>query len=194
MFQSIAPFPNTDQPFDHEHDIGFVPLIAFLGAQIPGDALGNFRAFRGERLVEHVLADAPHRVATAWLGKDRMIGGEITSLTPPQSVQLHPATIHWHIDGEHIGWIRLFYLEPVDARASQNRLEIVTTSEIAFLVNAHGARIDQIEKHLWQLPNLSVRIETNANEFLVEPRGNLFEIRYSVTESQKIECILFTDK
>ena len=113
----LAPFPNTDHPFEHEHDIGFVPLIAFLGAQIPDDALEHFRAFRGERYIEHVLADSPRRVATAWLGIDRMIGAEFTSRTPPQSNQLHPGTIHWRIDANHIGWIRLFYLEPVDARA-----------------------------------------------------------------------------
>ena len=188
--KTIAPFPDTDKPYDHEHDIGFVPLIAFLGAQIPSDALEHFRAFHGERYVEHVLSDSPRRVATAWIGDNRMIGGEITSLTPPQSGQLHPATIHWRIDANHIGWVRLFYLEPVDARASQNRLEISTTSEIAFLVEAHGARINQIEKTNWRLPNLGVRIETNATEFQIESRGNLFEIRYSVTENQKIKCAM----
>jgi hypothetical protein len=191
--KTIAPFPNTDQPYDHEHDIGFVPLIAFLGPQIPADALEHFRTFHGERYVEHVLADEPRRVATAWLGKDRMIGGEITSLTPPQSGQLHPATIHWRIDATHIGWIRQFYLEPVDARASQNRLVITTTSEIAFLVNTHGASIGNIEKNAWRLPNLGIRIETNAAEFQVEPRGNLFEIRYSGAESQPISCVLETN-
>jgi hypothetical protein len=188
--KNLAPFPNTDYPFEHEHDIGFVPLIAFLGAQIPSDALEHFRVFRGERQVEHVLSDTPHRVATAWLGKGRIIGAEFTSRTPPQSNQLHPGTIHWRIDAEQIGWIRLFYLEPVDARARRNRLEIATTSEIAFLVNAPGVRIDQIERDGWRLPQLSVHVESNANEFQVQPRENFFEIRYSVIENQPIECTL----
>lgn len=188
--KNLAPFPNTDHPFEHEHDIGFVPLIAFLGAQIPGDALEHFRAFRGERQGEHVLADTPRRVATAWLGKDRMIGAEFTSRTPPQSNQLHPATIHWRIDSDHIGWIRLFYLEPVDARASKNHLEIATTSEIAFLVDAPGARIDQIERDVWRLPQLPVRVETNAEEWQVQPREDCFEVRYTVAENQAIECAL----
>lgn len=185
-----APFPNTDAPFDHGHDIGFVPLIALLGAQVPPDALEHFVDFRGERQVERVLADAPRRMATAWLGKDRMIGAEFTSRTPPQSNQLHPGTIHWRIDAEQVGWVRLFYLEPVDARASKNHLEIATTSEIAFLVHAPGTRIEQIERAVWRLPQLSVRVETNAKEWQVQLRENFFEIRYIVVPDQPIECTL----
>lgn len=185
-----APLPDTDRPFEHAHDIGFVPLIAFLGAQIPDDALKHFIAFRGERQIERVLSDAPHRVATAWLGNDRMIGGEFTNRTPPQSGQFHPATIHWRIDPNHIGWVRLFYLEPVDARASKNRLEIETTSEIAFLVHAPGTHIEQIAQERWQLPNLSARIETNATEFQIQPRDDCFEVRYIVAENQAIKCTL----
>ncbi|MBI4790505.1 MAG: hypothetical protein HY782_26040 [Chloroflexi bacterium] len=185
--KAIAPFPDTDQPFEHEHDIGFVPPIAFIGAQIPEDALAHFRAFRGERQIERVVADAPRRVATAWLGEDRMIGAEFTSRTPPPSNQLHPATIHWRIDADHIGWVRAFYLEPVDARAGKNRLEISTTSEIAFLVHAPGA---SIERNVWRLPNLSARVETDAAEFQVRPREKFFEVRYIVADGQAINCAL----
>ncbi|MBI5302670.1 MAG: hypothetical protein HY868_11075 [Chloroflexi bacterium] len=188
--KQLAPFPNTDHPFDHEHDIGFVPLVAFLGANVPPDALEHFVAFRGERQVEHVLADAPRCVATAWLGKDRIIGGEFTSRTAPQSNQLHPATIHWRVDAEHVGWVRAFYLEPVDARASKNRLEMTTTSEIAFLVHAPGARIAQIARDTWDLPGLSLRVETNAAEFDVQPREDCFEVRYIVAPGQAINCVL----
>ncbi len=186
--ETTAPFPDADRPFEHEHDIGFVPLIAFLGAQIPNDALEHFIAFRGERQIERIIADSPRRVVTAWLGKDKMIGGEFTSRTPPPSGQFHPATIHWRVDANHIGWVRVFYLEPIDARASKNRLAIETTSEIAFLVHAHGARIEQITREEWRLPNLDVCIETNAKEFQVQSRDDCFEIRYIVTEGQAIEC------
>ena len=185
-----APFPETDRPFEHEHDIAFTPLIAFLGARMPTDAREHLLAFRGERRIEHVISDSPRRVATAWLGKDRMIGGEFTSRTAPQSGQLHPATIHWRIDAEQIGWVRQFYLEPVDARASTNRLEIATTSEIAFLVRAPGVPIEQIARENWQLPGLSVRVETNAEAMEVRPRENFFEVRYIVALDQPIACAL----
>jgi hypothetical protein len=185
-----APLPNLERPFEHAHDIGFVPLIVALGVNIPNDAREHLSAFRGERQIERVIADTPRRVATAWLGKDRMIGGAFTSRMPPQSGQFHPATIHWRVDADHIGWVRLFYLEPVDARASKNRLEIATTSEVAFLVHAPGARIEQIARERWQLPNLSARIETNATEFHVQPRDSYLEVRYSVEENQPVNCIL----
>ncbi len=190
MDKARAPLANTDAPFEHEHDLGFVPLIAFLGGQVPPDALEHFRAFRGECQIERVISDAPRRVATAWLGKDRMIGAEFTSRTPPPSNQLHPGTIHWRIDTDHIGWIRLFYLEPVDARASKNRLEIATTSEIAFLVDAPGMEIEQIERAAWRLPQLLVRVETNAKGFQAEPRASFLEIRYMVAPDQPVECTL----
>lgn len=190
--KSLAPLPDTDQPFDHEHDIGFAPLIAFLGVQIPSDALEHFVAFRGARQIERVLTDAPRRVATAWLGKDRMLGGEFTSRTAPQSNQLHPATMHWRIDAEQIGWARALYLEPVDARARENYLEIATTSEIAWLVYAPGARIENFTRADWDLPGLFVGVESNAREFQVAPRENYFEVRYIVAPQQSITMQIST--
>jgi hypothetical protein len=190
MDKTRAPFPDTDQAFEHEHDLGIIPLIAFLGAQVPLPALEHFVAFRGERQIERVLAEAPLRVVTAWIGQDRMLGGEFTSLTAPQSTQLHPATIHWRIDPEQIGWVRLLYLEPVDARASKNRLGIATTSQITFLICAPGARSEQIKRDNWRLPQLAVRVETNAESLVVQPRDNLFAAVYGVAAGQPISCTL----
>ena len=189
-----APFPDTDHPFEHDHDIAFVPLIAFLGADVPSDAQEHFLAFRGERQIERTISDSPRRTVTAWLGTDRMIGGQFTSRSVPQTNQLHPATIHWRIDGDRIGWLRLRYLEPVDARASKNRLEIATTSEIAFLVHAPGALGDQIKLDGWRLPRLNVRIETNAESMEAQPRGEIFEIRYRVAENKPITCTLVCEQ
>jgi hypothetical protein len=190
MGKTNSPLPDTDCPFEHEHDIGFVPLIVFLGARTPSDALERFLFFSGERQIERVISDSPRRVATAWLGKDRMLGGEVTSRTPPQSNQIHAATIHWRIDADQVGWVRTLYIEPLDARASRNRLEIATTSEIAFLVHAPETRIEQIERDHWRLPGLSVRVETNAGWMDVQPRESLFEIRYAVASGQPITCTL----
>ncbi len=186
--KSHAPFPETDHPFEHDHDISFVPLIAFLGADVPADAREYLRAFRGERQIERTISDSPRRVVTTWLGIDRMIGGEFTSRSVPQSNQLHPATIHWRIDGDQVGWLRVIYQKPVDARASKNRLEIETTSEIAFLVHAPGALSDHIEPSSWRLPRLGLRIKTNAESMEVHPRGERFEIRYKVSADQPITC------
>lgn len=188
-----APLPDLDHPFAHEHDLGFVPPLAFLGVQIPADAREHLVAFRGERVIERLLADSPRRVATAWLGQARMIGGELTGLTPPTTDQFYPATIHWRVGVGQIGWVRALYLEPIDARASQDRLDIATTRELAFLVHAPGARIEAITRDAWELPRLTVRVETNAEAFRVEPREGEFETRYTVTENKTITCTLMTE-
>ncbi len=189
-----APFPDTDLPFAHEHDLGFVPLLAFLGPRVPTDALEHLLAFRGERQIERVVSDMPRRVVTAWLGKNRMLGGEFTSLTPPASNQFHPATLHWRIDAERIGWVRLVYLNPVDARASKDRLEITSTGEISFLVHASGADVSHIRHEHWPFSGLSVHVDTNADTMKVQPQGDLFEIRYRVAGNDLIHCALQCEK
>jgi len=188
--KSRAPLPDLDRPFEHEHDLGFVPVIAFLGASVPPDALERLLAFEGERQIERVISDSPRRVVTAWLGRDRMLGGELTSRTPPASHQLHPATLHWRIDAEQLGWARVLYRTPVDACARRNHLQIATTGEIAFLIYAPGAGSDAITRDGWRLPRLSVRVRTNAASLDVQPRAGLFEVRYSVAPAQPITCQL----
>ncbi len=189
-----APFPDTGLAFAHGHDIGFVPLFAFLGPRVPSDALPYLRVFHKERQVERVIADAPRRVATAWLDADRMIGGEFTSRTPARSDQFHPATLHWRIDQDYLGWARLLHADPVDARASRNRLEIATTRAITFLIQAHGAERSCIQRDRWRLPGLSVRVATNADAMHVEPRGGLLDVHYQVVGHQPIDCILQCEK
>jgi hypothetical protein len=190
--KTLAPFPSMDHPFAHEHDFGFVPPLAFLGVQIPADAREHFAAFRGERVVERVLADSPRRVASAWLGQERMLGGEFTSQTAPTSHQFHPATIHWRVNAEQIGWVRALYLEPIDARASQERLELSTARELAFRVHAPNARVENITRAEWRLPGLTVRVETTAEAFHVQPRQDFFEIHYAAKANQSITCELMT--
>ena len=182
-----APLPDTDKPFEHDHDMGFCPPIVFLGAQVPAAALAHLRAFQGERQVEHMIAESPRRVATAWLGPERMLGGEFMSGTAPASAQLHPATLHWRMPDGETGWVRMRYLNPVDACASRDRLEITTTGAIAFLIYAPGARL---ARERWQLPGLSVCIETDADAVNVQPVEELFEIRYTSAEGMPVTCAL----
>ncbi len=177
-------------PFAHAHDLGFAPLFAFLGVRVPADALTTLGAFPGERQIENVITDDPRRVATAWLGPSRMLGGEFTGRTAPASGQFHPATLHWRIDPEHIGWVRLLYEAPVDAQASRDRLEIRTTGHVSFIVHAPGAERGGFERDCWRLPGLSVRVTTKADQMTVCLREGLFEIRYAMAEHQPIDCIL----
>jgi hypothetical protein len=47
-------------------------------------------------------------------------------------IQYHPATIHWRVDSNDVGWLRLVHIEPVDAQVGANHLDISGTGEIAF--------------------------------------------------------------
>jgi hypothetical protein len=182
-----APLPDTDKPFEHDHDMGFVPPIVFLGAQVPDDALAHLRAFQGERQVEHVIAESPRRVATAWLGVDRMLGGEFMSGAAPASGQLHPATLHWQMHDGQTGWVRMRYINPVDAQAGRNRLEIATTGEIAFQIYAPGATL-ALDR--WQMPGLTVRVESNADTVDIQPHADMFEVCYTIAAGAPITCTL----
>jgi hypothetical protein len=89
-----APFPSLDGPFAHSADFCFGPCIAILGALVPGDVQSHLFAFQGERQVERVISDSPHRVATAWLAPDIMIGAEDTTGARQGSPQFHPGTVY----------------------------------------------------------------------------------------------------
>jgi hypothetical protein len=188
--KATAPLPDTDKPFDHEHDMGFVPPLAFLGVQVPTDALAHLRNFRGERQVEHVISESPRRVATAWLGADRMLGGEWASRTAPASGQLHPATLHWRMPDGRTGWARMRYHNPVDAVASRDRLTIETSGVIAFQVYAPGGCI---EKNCWAMPGLRVKVETDADRVDVQTSGDEFEVQYLRAATEPVHFVLLCE-
>src|SRR6266511_3410025 len=104
------------------------PVFALVGLRMPEDARPHFVAFQGQRQVEHVIANEPQRVATAWIGATVMLGAEDSGGTHRFDDQFHPATIHWLIEDGVVGWIRLRHSAPADARAERNQLAIVCTA------------------------------------------------------------------
>ena len=69
-----APLPTIGPETDHVADVWYAPHIAILGPRIPSDALEKMRMFEGEHLVRRQITT--QRVATAWIGRDVIIGGE----------------------------------------------------------------------------------------------------------------------
>jgi len=187
-----APAPSFDRPFAHSADFCFGPCIAILGAQAPGDAQSHLLAFQGERQVERVISDSPRRVATAWLAPNLMIGAEDTSSAKQGSPQFHPGTVYWKIGPDEVGWIRLFNIWPVDARAGANRLDISGASEFYFQISAPGLDADLIQANHWQLPGLEVQVENNASDTHIERKPDRVEIYYRAGDSQPISCALVT--
>jgi hypothetical protein len=193
-----APFPNLDRPLEHGWDFAFAPLIALLGLRMPDDARPHFLSFAGERQVERVIAAEPRRVATAWIGARVMLGAEDSGSRHRVNSQFHPATIHWLIADDTVGWIRLRHTAPVDARAEHGRLSIDCTEhaggdlEFVFQIAAPTIDMDALGHDRWELPGLVVRVETNAGEFGITRRDDLAELRYGAPDSSAGAPVRFT--
>ena len=181
-----APFPDLAAPLDHGWDFAVAPVFALVGLRMPADAHPHFIAFQGQRHVEHVIANQPQRVATAWIGTRVMLGGEDSGSSKPADHQFHPATIHWLLEDGTVGWIKLRHTAPVDARADRNQLAIVCTAhagdqEFVFQIAAPQIDLAALQPGRWALPGLTVRVETNAADPIVARAGALVELRYRVS-------------
>lgn len=193
-----APFPDLTAPLDHGWDFAVAPVFALVGLRMPAAAHPHFIAFQGQRQVEHVIASAPQRVATAWLGATVMLGGEISGDSQRVSDQFHPATIHWLIEDGVAGWIRLRNTAPVDARAERNQLAITCTmpaegdQEFIFQIAAPQVDLAMLHPGRWDLLGLTVRVETNAGDPAVARTGELIEVCYRVSGDAKRATIHFT--
>lgn len=199
-----APFPEIAPFFPHALDLCFAPCYVAVDARVPEDVRQSLSTFQGEHQVERIISNDPPRIATAWIGNTHLIGGEVMSYQPPVSGQIHPATIHWISTQERIGWIKLKYSTPVNARAEKGKLTIfcigngeegaditfqiytpVTTSNM-LLEEGTGA-LDQpasfLQPHLWQLPGLSVQIATNARHVQTQKQGDVWEMTYTAKDS-----------
>jgi hypothetical protein len=192
MGQAQAPFPDLDRPFAHSADFCFGPCIAILGAQVPGEAQSHLLAFQGERQVERIISDSPRRVATAWLAPNIMIGAESTDSARPGSAQFHPATVYWRVGTDEVGWIRLCHCQPLDARASANRLDVNGAGAFYFQICAPGLDANLNQSQRWQLPGLEVQVEYSAAYSRVECKQDLVEVYYSAGDDQTITCSLVT--
>lgn len=182
-----APFPDTDQPFEHAWDFCGAPAVAILGLAMPREALPHFTAFQGEREVERVITETPRRVATAWLDELVMIGAEAAG--PNQRIwdQFHPATLHWRQPDGAVGWAKLRHTAPVAARAERGALHISGATDgaeaRAFVLEVFAPDVSEqaFEHDRWRLPGLVVQVETNAEGPAFERKGELVELRYVTT-------------
>jgi len=194
-----APFPGLDGPIEHGWDFAVAPLFALLGLRMPDDARLHFLAFQGERQIERAIAAAPRRVATAWVGARVMLGAQDSSSRyRVGDHQFHPATIHWLIDKDRVGWIRIRSVQPVDARTERNSLSIACTEhaggdlEFVFQIVAHEIDLAALQHDRWELPGLTVRAATNAETLDVTRDGDLVALRYRARNISTGVAIHFT--
>ncbi|WP_263411223.1 hypothetical protein [Terriglobus tenax] len=186
MPASSAPLPSLSATTDHLPDIWFAPHIAILGTNIPPDALTKLQHFPGPHAVRQSIT--PQRVATAWVGKDILLGGESTTKTlgAGASSQFHPVTIHWRMPSGHIGWVQLIECPPVDAVADEHGISIDTSGTVRLRIHAPGLSQQQISATLWKLPGLDVAV-TGSQDFHINQGEDFFDLTYASVHHMRLE-------
>jgi hypothetical protein len=183
--QKQWPLPNLDHPpVDHVADLFFTPALAVVDMSVPADAMKSFRALQAEHQVRRQITD--ERIATAWIGKDVIYGGEITGHTRGVDAQsqFHPATVQWQMpggqtNGEKIGWIQLTRTPPIDASATKGQIAITASGDVSFVIYAPGISSSQLQQNLWTLPGLNVHVSADAKSFHAHAENGLGELTYT---------------
>jgi hypothetical protein len=182
-----APLPKLTPTTDHMPDIWFAPHIAILGTRIPQDALTKMKSFSGEHLVRKQISN--DRLATAWIGKDVIFGGEATGKTKDAgtTTQFHPATVQWRTPSGEIGWVQLVQCPPVAATADEKGLTISTTGTVRLRIHAKDLLQKQVTGKDWQLPGLHVAVTSDAKSFTVEKAEHAIDLVYSGMNEMRLD-------
>ena len=174
-----APLTGFDNPpVDHVDDLFFVPPIVVLDTHIPPDAMKSFASFQGEHQVRRPIAD--ERIATAWIGKELIYGGEITGHTKDVDAhsQFHPVPVQWQAPGK-IGWIQLTRCPMIDASADKSGIVISANGDVSFRISAPGITAANAQSAQWTLPGLTVHIGTDAKNFTAKQQGAFVDVTYT---------------
>jgi hypothetical protein len=183
-----APLTGFDNPpVDHVPDLWLAPPIVVLDTHIPEDAMAKFKAFPGPHQVNRPIAD--QRVATAWIGKTIIYGGEITGRTRDVDArsQLHPVTVQWQMPDKRIGWIALTRSPMIDATADKSGIDISAFGDVSFRIFAPGATCNQVTKVKWTLPGLTVHIDGGAQGFTSEQNGPFVDVKITGLTEMKMK-------
>jgi hypothetical protein len=176
-----APLVGLDTPpVDHVADLWFIPGMVALGVRIPDDAKKSIVAFQGEHEVRRPIEGK--RIATAWIGKTLIYGGEITGHTRGVDVasQFHPATAQWLTPSGKIGWLNLTGSPKIDADATKKGLEITTEpGVVSFRIDTPGIKVGDAAAGQWKLSGLTVNIETDGKGFKAVQGEGYIDVTYT---------------
>jgi hypothetical protein len=181
-----APLPPISATTDHVADVWFAPHLAILGTRIPPESLSKMKKFEGDHLLHKQITE--ERVATAWIGRDVIFGGESTNKTKDAgtTTQFHPATVQWRTPSGQIGWIRLVQSPMIDASADKEGLTISATGTIRLRLHAKQMAPDKVTEKEWSMPGLQVTVISDAKGFTTEPTEDGIDLIYSDMTSMKL--------
>jgi hypothetical protein len=174
-----APLPALTPTTDHLPDVWFASHLAVLGTRIPPDALKKMTTFAGEHLARTQITD--QRIATSWIGKHVIFGGEATGKTKdagPGS-QFHPATVQWRTPSGEIGWVQLVEAPMIDATADAHGITISTTGTIRVRIHAKDLDQAKINATGWDLPGLHVAVTADQKTYTADKTGDNIDLVYS---------------
>ncbi len=183
-----APLPSFKPPVDHVADLWFVPLIVVLDTHIPQDAMKSFESFQGEHRVRQPIAEG--RIATAWIGKSVIYGGEFTRHMRGVDArsQFHPVTVQWQAPGR-IGWIQLTRCPPIDATADKKGIVISADGDISFRISAPGIGAGDVKSNVWKLPKLTVYVKADAKSFTAKQNGAFVDLTYKAVTGMHLTIV-----
>ena len=181
-----APLPPIAASTNHVADVWFAPHLAILGTRIPSDALSKMKKFEGDHLLHKQITE--ERVATAWISRDVIFGGESTNKTKDVGAtsQFHPATVQWRTPSGEIGWVQLTQSPMIDATADQQGLTISATGTIRLRIHAKEMVQAKITEKGWELPGLRVAVVSDAKSFSVEKAQDGIDVIYSGMSQMKL--------
>jgi len=160
-----APFPRIGGRMIHSDDMQYASLFALLGTEMPKEALVSFRKFGTEHQIRRELPR--NRVATAWIGKDFMLGGEATGGTRETSGQYVPATAYWKTPNGETAWMALAQGPRSDSRVDKRTLYVTGIGDFTFRVSAPGSDAGQVRRDVWALPGMTVHVASDAADMAV---------------------------
>lgn len=175
-----APLTRFDPPVDHIADLWIVPLMAVLDARIPDDAMQIFRQFPGAHAVRSAIEGS--RVATAWIGRTLIYGGEITGQTRlvDAASQFHPVTAQWLTPTGRIGWLNIIRTPAIDAEATEKGIAITTKpGDITYRITAPGLTTSHWTASQWKLEGLDVNLESDAQAFKIGAGTGYVDVTYT---------------
>lgn len=183
-----AAIPPLDLPAGKSSELAYLPLLAAMGMQAPGDALINLRGFVAPRAFTRTMVEGAHeRMAYAWLDNHWMIGIETNVRGVKTSDQYHPITAHWRNEAGDFCWLRLIGDAPInvslgkdDTPAAQVTLRFADKKPaLTFEVHAPGVEEAHFGSDSWSLPGMNVALTPGTFTPHVDGRRNTYRIQFT---------------